>query len=169
MTFDAAIAAIKARLATAESGRDTWRLSGMQEKYLESCSMVEALELQLEQIEKAARESVSSGDAAGPPGEPERLMAEFGIAFNGRHYQYRTHRYQHLADAVSYAKVQRGYLPAIPEPAAPPRKVEVPNESQRKMMDAVGVTFRDGFYRLGDYCYDRLSDALDYAKLKDAQ
>jgi hypothetical protein len=38
------------RIARAEAGRDTRRSSGMQEKYLEAYSMVEALELQLERL-----------------------------------------------------------------------------------------------------------------------
>lgn len=55
MTFHEDIAAIKGRIAKAESERDSWRVSGMQEKYLEAYSMVEALELQLERLRQAAR------------------------------------------------------------------------------------------------------------------
>ena len=42
------IAAMQERIARAAVERDTWRASGMREKYLEACSMVEALELQLD-------------------------------------------------------------------------------------------------------------------------
>ena len=42
------IAAMQERIARAATERDTWRASGMEEKYLEACSMVEALELQLD-------------------------------------------------------------------------------------------------------------------------
>jgi hypothetical protein len=49
------IAAIKLRIARAESDRETWRASGIQEKYLEACSMVEALGLQLDLMRQAAR------------------------------------------------------------------------------------------------------------------
>ena len=62
MTLDADIAATRKRLATAESERTTWRLSGMQEKYLESCSMVDALELQLNRLEKVALEAALTGE-----------------------------------------------------------------------------------------------------------
>jgi hypothetical protein len=55
MSFQEDIAAIKDRIAKAESGRDSWRVSGRQEKYLEAYSMVEALELQLERLRQAAR------------------------------------------------------------------------------------------------------------------
>jgi hypothetical protein len=49
------IAAMRVRIAKAESERDSWRVSGMQERYLEAYSMVEALELQLERLRQAAR------------------------------------------------------------------------------------------------------------------
>ena len=49
MTFKDEIDAIKIRIAKAESERDAWRLAGLEEKYIETYSMVEALELQLEQ------------------------------------------------------------------------------------------------------------------------
>jgi hypothetical protein len=52
------IAAMQVRIAKAESERDSWRVSGMQEKYLEAYSMVEALELQLERLRQAARVEV---------------------------------------------------------------------------------------------------------------
>jgi ferric-dicitrate binding protein FerR (iron transport regulator) len=49
------IAALQVRITRAESERDSWRVSGMQEKYLEAYSMVEALELQLDFLRRAAR------------------------------------------------------------------------------------------------------------------
>jgi hypothetical protein len=55
MTFKEDIAAMQLRIAKAESERDSWRVSGMQEKYLEAYSMVEALELQLDLLRQAAR------------------------------------------------------------------------------------------------------------------
>jgi hypothetical protein len=54
MTFQEDIAAMQVRIAKAESERDSWRVCGMQEKYLEAYSMVEALELQLERLRQAA-------------------------------------------------------------------------------------------------------------------
>ena len=50
MTLHQEIDATRSRIAKAESQRDTWRASGLQEKYLEAFSMVEALELQLEAL-----------------------------------------------------------------------------------------------------------------------
>ena len=55
MDLQAEIAAIKARIVRAESDRDTWHATGMQEKYLEACSMVEALGLQLDLMRQAIR------------------------------------------------------------------------------------------------------------------
>jgi hypothetical protein len=49
VTFQEDIDELKSRVAKAESARETWRLAGEQEKYLEAYFMVEALELQLDQ------------------------------------------------------------------------------------------------------------------------
>ena len=50
------IAAMLERIARAEAERDTWQVAGLQEKYLETSSMVEALELQLERLRDPARQ-----------------------------------------------------------------------------------------------------------------
>jgi len=42
------ITALELRIREEEMKRDAWRISGPQEKYLEACSMVDALERQLE-------------------------------------------------------------------------------------------------------------------------
>lgn len=55
MSVQEDIAALQVRVARAEAERDSWRVSGMQEKYLEAYSMVEALELQLDFLRQAAR------------------------------------------------------------------------------------------------------------------
>jgi hypothetical protein len=44
------IAALRQRLAKAVHDRDAWRASGKQENYLEACSMVDALEVQLARL-----------------------------------------------------------------------------------------------------------------------
>jgi hypothetical protein len=41
---------LRARIAKAESVRDTWRTSGNQEKYVQACCVAQTLELQLEQL-----------------------------------------------------------------------------------------------------------------------
>jgi hypothetical protein len=186
MTLQEEIVAVQARIAKAQSERDTWRTSGMQEKYLEAYSLVEALELQLERLRQQGLRSFlkkyepgpvstllpsqpPSASAAGTvepdaPGERARLMAEFSIAYNGRHYQYGRYRYDHLADAVNYAK-QRPMPPGSDGPGPMPA-VEAPDESQRRLMAASAITFQDGVYHLGTYRYDRLADAVNYARLQ---
>jgi hypothetical protein len=158
------IAAIQVRIAKAESERDGWCGSGWQEKYLEAYSMVEALELQLDRLRNAPP-SVTKRDEAVP--ERERLMAEFLIAFNGRYYFYGPYRYDHLADAVNYARLQRANVGTGEQISAmpAPEQVEAPSESQRQLMNKLDITFLHGVYRLGAYRYDRLADAVAYARL----
>jgi hypothetical protein len=50
MTFKEEAADLSQRIAKAQSNLDTWRAAGMQERYLEAYSLVEALELQLERL-----------------------------------------------------------------------------------------------------------------------
>jgi len=95
-------------------------------------------------------------------------MADLGIRYNGRHYQYDTYRYDYLADAVNYARLQRAKVPregAAPLPA-PCEYVEDPDEAQRALMATYAITFQDGVYRLAEFRYDRLTDAVEYARLQ---
>ena len=55
MTIDIDVAILQQRIATAEAARDTWRSCGMQEHYLEACSTVDALNLQLDELERSAK------------------------------------------------------------------------------------------------------------------
>lgn len=41
-----------------------------------------------------------------------------------------------------------------------------PQSSDLEVMRALGITFGDGYYRIGGYRYGKLSDAVNYAKLK---
>ena len=65
------IAALRCRLAKAERDRDTFLASGMQERHLEACSMVGALELQLQRQYEAALDAKREND---------RMLADFRIA-----------------------------------------------------------------------------------------
>lgn len=120
MTFLQEITDLKERIARAQSERDAWRASGLQEKYLEAHSLTEALELQLERLQP----------------EVSALPAQGSVSYNGHHYA----RYN---------------------PGAA--------DSQRELMDSLAITFRDGVYHLGDYRYDRLADAVNYARLRRTQ
>jgi len=63
MTFQQDIDSIRSRLLEAESERNGWRMTGLQEKYIEACSTVEALELQLDE-----RLTQQAGQAPAVPG-----------------------------------------------------------------------------------------------------
>lgn len=54
MTLREEILAMQQRIARAETERDAWQASGVQEKYLEAYSMVEALALQLDRLRASA-------------------------------------------------------------------------------------------------------------------
>lgn len=116
---------------------------------------------------------VPTGDVAADttdPTEREHLMWAFGIGFTGRYYEYAGYRYDRLADAVNYARLQRamglqaGALITVPSH----NTVEEPDDSQRALMATLGITFGDGSYRLNHYRYERLEDAVDYARIKHA-
>jgi hypothetical protein len=116
-------------------------------------------------------ESVSASEVAthvNEPGERERLMAALAIRYNGRHYEYDVYRYDHLADAVNYATLDRSRARRDDEVRTTPSReyVEDPDESQRALMATLAITFQDGTYRLGAFRYDRLADAVDYARLQ---
>jgi len=105
---------------------------------------------------------------AGPQSSSrERLMSELAITFSGRQYQYAQYRYDRLEDAVAYAKLQL-VSPSASDAAdslPPERSVEAPDDLQRRRMATHGITFEDGVYSLGPYRYERLADALRYARL----
>jgi hypothetical protein len=54
MTFNEETRALQLRVAKAEVERDAWQAAGLQEKYLEAYSMVEALHLQLDRLQASA-------------------------------------------------------------------------------------------------------------------
>lgn len=54
MTIQSDIAVLQQRIVKAEADRDAWRSAGRQENYLEACSMVDALGVQLDDLERVA-------------------------------------------------------------------------------------------------------------------
>jgi hypothetical protein len=54
MTLHEETRALQLRIARAEVERDAWKTAGLQEKYLEAYSMVEALQLQLDRLHASA-------------------------------------------------------------------------------------------------------------------
>ena len=120
---------------------------------------------------RSPSESPSAGECTpgvNDPSEREQQMADFSIAYNGRHYEYDIYRYDHLADAVNYARLQRSKPSRDEELRSMPSRdrMEDPDESQRALMATLAITFQDGIYRLGAFRYDRLADAVNYARLQ---
>jgi hypothetical protein len=174
MSPRADIAALKARLARAESERDAWRAAGRQENYLAAHSMAEALALQLDELERTARLApaprVAVIASTAPPADSAdtraREMAELCITFNGRRYGYRGYRYERFADAVNYARLDRARAVADPDPdgGAALERVAAPGDAERELMRALAITFADGVFHWREYRYDRLADAVAYAR-----
>jgi hypothetical protein len=158
------LAALRLRIGAAESQRDTWRAAGSQEKYLEACSLVDALELQLATLEQST--AVVAG-ATSPQHSDDAVasqMAELRIRFDGRAYHYRQYRYDRFIDAVNYARLghERG-LSAPPGEEAPLEQVPLPTEADRALMRALAISFEGGAFRWREHRYDRLADAVAYA------
>ncbi len=68
---------------------------------------------------------------------------------------------------MNYARLQRANASAGEQIGAMPatEQVEAPTECQRQLMSTLDITFLHGVYRLGTYRYDRLADAIAYARL----
>jgi hypothetical protein len=173
------IAEIRTRIAKATLDCNTWRAAGFSEKYLEACSLMEALEVEMKalggaRVSAQTREVLHNpdGPAVSPPvtsitGDREQLMAELSIAYDGVRYYYDSYRYDRLDDAVNYARLQRSRAAnqawiSMPTPAI----VGGPGDSDRRTMASSGITYEAGVYRLGEYRYDRLDDALAHARLR---
>ena len=159
MTLNRAItelAGLKARLAKAEIERDTWRAAHRQENYLEACSMVDALEMQIAEVEGAARAAAASAPTP----------AELCISFNGRSYGYRGYRYDRFTDAIDYARLDRSrpFGDVALDGGALLEPVPLPSAAEVVLMRSLGITFAGGVFHWREYRYDRLADAVAYAR-----
>ena len=173
MTLTAEMAELRARLAKAESERDAWRAAGRHENYLAAYSMAEALGMHLDKLEASARRLHAPAATLGPVSampsdamDPRaRQMAELCITFDGRIYRYRGYRYERFTDAVNYARLDRarGFVESG-QPDAGTIEVQVPSQADSRLMRTLDITFADGFFRWGEYRYDRLADAVAYAR-----
>jgi hypothetical protein len=103
--------------------------------------------------------------------EQARLMAMLGIRQEGRYYHFRSYRYVRLQDAVAYARlVGTRASRMLPEDNLPSRSfddgVKPPTGSDTALMQSLGVSFEEGYYVFEGFHYDRLADALAYARLR---
>lgn len=187
MTINDDIDAAQRRISKAEKERDAFHVAGMQERYLEAYSMVDALNLQIDQLYNQQRNlrmtnaSQSVGcDIPHPPKAPPSSplisyaiatqapeLEDTSISFDGRHYRYDGFRYDRREDAMNYARLQRGKRSHRSIEAAAPEVpwAEAPNDSQRRLMQAFGITVENGQYHFREYRYDRVADAIAYAQL----
>jgi hypothetical protein len=99
-----------------------------------------------------------------------RLMAELDISHVGRSYRFRSYRYDNLDDAVRYARLVKARSSrGLPEDCetftqAARDDEQPPGASDRKTMALLGVSYVAGRYAYESFRYDRLADALAYAR-----
>ncbi len=122
-----------------------------------------------ERLYDAAEDSFTSegGFVSAEQPERERGMTEFSISYDGVQYRYNGYRYDQFNDAVRYAKLMRS-RPSQQDPGGPfthGKAVEAPTEADRKVMALMAIRFEAGAYRFESFRYDRLEDAVKYAKL----
>ncbi|MCM5678246.1 hypothetical protein M8A51_01745 [Schlegelella sp. S2-27] len=109
-----------------------------------------------------------------PAQDSEDLMAELKIRYNGRHFCFQAYRYDHLEDALAYARLQRdralhGLDEDVTPEGATTGEPEFPATSDRPEMEALGVSYEAGRYVFQGFHYDHLRDALAYARLDRAR
>src|SRR5678816_1249151 len=96
----------------------------------------------------------------------EMQMAELCIRYDGQGYGYRGFRYERLADALAYARLdrERGCPPAERGEAHAMEPPPPPTDNERALMHAHAITFEDHAFHWRGY-RDRLADAIAYAAL----
>jgi len=98
--------------------------------------------------------------------EREQSMQDYGIGFDGLRYDFHGYRYDRLADALAYARLMRT-RPASDNPRgsyARGATVVGPSEQDLRSMVPLGIGYEAGTYRYATFRYDRLADAVNYAK-----
>lgn len=104
-----------------------------------------------------------------PTSEEKEQALALDVTFNGTQFRYRDFRYDKLADAVAFARLdglRDGYRSAfrvgpewLPRPA--------PSHSEIALMGRHAISFDGRHYRYMNHRYDRLADALSYAQCKE--
>ena len=103
--------------------------------------------------------------------DDRRLMSAFCIGHDGRYYRYSGYRYDHLADAVAYAELMhsRQSMEVGRDPFTPGVTTPPPSPSDREIMATWRISFKAGTYTYREYKYDHLVDAVNYARMRDAE
>jgi hypothetical protein len=101
-------------------------------------------------------------------GDERGLMAELSIVRGGQHYFYDGYRYDRLSDAIAYAQLVRGQTRRRPAPTSLMQfeLIEPPTESDRELMAELSITFENGRFVFQSFQYDRLVDAVSYARFQ---
>lgn len=99
------------------------------------------------------------------PNELPPAASALGVSFDGRTWHYRQFSYDHLEDALRYARVDAA-RPGMRDEAAPVqwRQWTGPSAQDRLRMAAHGIAYEQGYYRWGPYRYEQLDAAVAYAQ-----
>ena len=101
------------------------------------------------------------------PSNAAATGASHEVTFDGRYYHFRQYRYERLDDALRYAAAQQCKPGYRPDPAFVPQWLPAwaPDMAQRATMRELAIGFDAGRFCVGSYRYDRLDDAIAFARL----
>jgi hypothetical protein len=92
-------------------------------------------------------------------------LAPLRARYDAQHYGGTAYRHGPAGDVVTYAgmpgETATRMDPQDSSPAGAP--ATGPTDSERRMMDALGIGFENGVYGVEDYRSHRLSEVVDYA------
>ena len=118
----------------------------------------------------ASAQDTFTSEGAPPPerdsAELEQGMKERLVSFDGVQYVFDGFRYDRLSDAMAYARLMRSRPPEFDSSTtrAPPRSYVPLTEAERTLMGTLGIELVDHTFRFESFRYDRLSDAVAYAR-----
>jgi hypothetical protein len=98
--------------------------------------------------------------------KPADTAAALEVTVDGHHDHFRQYRYEQLDDALRYAGTQQ-LVPAFRRgPASRPQRLPLlaPDEAQQVLMRELDIGFAAGRVNIGPFRYDRLDDAVAYAR-----
>jgi hypothetical protein len=104
--------------------------------------------------------------AAAGDDDVERRMKALLVTFDGVQYVYNGFRYDQRSDAMAYASLMQSRPEQFDKgnTMAPPPGFSPPSEAQRALMASLGIELGDHAYRFEGFRYDRLADAVAYAR-----
>lgn len=100
--------------------------------------------------------------------EPAGASVHDKIMFDGRYYRYKSYRYDFLADACNYARLDATRPTSLTAPEGHRKWTEAakPTAVEAQTMADLNITFDGKYYRYDQYRYDRFADAVNYAQLQ---